>query len=43
MTASETPTVFIVDDDGRMCAATQRLLQELRSPLFSSPATGIFP
>lgn len=39
MTSSETPTVFIVDDDARMRAAMQRLLKTvgLHSESFSTP------
>jgi FixJ family two-component response regulator len=39
MTSADTPTVFIVDDDGRMRAAMQRLLKTvgLHSESFASP------
>ncbi len=39
MTSSDTPTVFIVDDDGRMRAAMQRLLKTvgLHSEQFATP------
>jgi FixJ family two-component response regulator len=39
MTFPDTPTVFIVDDDGRMRAATQRLLKTvgLHSESFATP------
>jgi FixJ family two-component response regulator len=39
MTSSDTPIVFIVDDDGRMRAAMQRLLKSvgLRAEAFASP------
>jgi len=39
MTSADTPTVFIVDDDGRMRAAMQRLLKSvgLRSESFATP------
>jgi FixJ family two-component response regulator len=39
MTSPDTPTVFIVDDDGRMRAAMQRLLKTvgLHSESFASP------
>ena len=39
MTSPDTPTVFIVDDDGRMRAATQRLLKTvgLHSESFATP------
>jgi FixJ family two-component response regulator len=47
MTSPDTPTVFIVDDDGRMRAAMQRLLKTvgLHSELFATPgdSCGIFP
>ena len=39
MTSADTPTVFIVDDDGRMRAAMQRLLKSvgLHSESFATP------
>jgi FixJ family two-component response regulator len=39
MTSADTPTVFIVDDDGRMRAAMQRLLKTvgLQSESFATP------
>jgi FixJ family two-component response regulator len=39
MTTAETPTVFIIDDDARMRAATQRLLKTvgLHSESFATP------
>jgi hypothetical protein len=39
MTSPDTPTVFIIDDDARMRAATQRLLRTvgLRSESFATP------
>jgi FixJ family two-component response regulator len=39
MTSNDTPTVFIVDDDGRMRAAMQRLLKSvgLHSESFATP------
>src|ERR1700740_3095857 len=39
MTSPDTPTVFIVDDDGRMRAAMQRLLKTvgLHSESFATP------
>src|ERR1700745_3131075 len=39
MTSADTPTVFIVDDDGRMRAATQRLLKSvgLHAEIFATP------